>query len=296
MAFPKLKKLGLTSKRSSGLSNGFTYIQPGKTKKDVRGQDYFVCKEELMEYLDLCDLVLDVEQDTPQRYLGPILHAVSSDDGGDDAKNALPSPNPSEVTYVSNEMIFGEVNLTTLDDNPDELTGLDSDGENDDSLDDWSSEEHDESSDRDAGDNDAVVQPDIMFDEEFLAAVGGVDSLESIRKTVLDDMATTGERTLLRVLHIPVHKLPDPKDAFEDYPRLYDGPFGLTEDTLAAAAAPSGAFLYFMTPELWDDIPLQSKNYFIKKHNECVDGRSRGEETWISQRGKKNIRKKLKNA
>ncbi|POM60154.1 hypothetical protein PHPALM_31026 [Phytophthora palmivora] len=163
----ELKKLGWTSSRPSGLSNGFTYIQPGKTRRTCRTRH-------------------------PQRNLGPILDAVTSDDDDDDTKNAPPSQNPSEVTYVSNEIIFGEVNLTTLDDNPDELTGLDSDGENDDGLDDWSSGEHDESSDRDADDNDVVVQPDIMFDEEFLAAVGGVDSLESISKTVLDDMATTG--------------------------------------------------------------------------------------------------------
>ncbi|KAG6586731.1 uncharacterized protein IUM83_18191 [Phytophthora cinnamomi] len=39
-----------------GLSNDHTYLRPGKTKKDVRGVDYFVGAEELMKYLDKVDL------------------------------------------------------------------------------------------------------------------------------------------------------------------------------------------------------------------------------------------------
>ncbi|POM81860.1 Hypothetical protein PHPALM_109 [Phytophthora palmivora] len=224
-----------------------------------------------------------------------------------------PLPNPSEVTYVSYEMIIGgefdidealEVNLTTLDDNPDELTGLDSDGENVDGLDDWSSEEHDESSDRDADDNDVVVQPGIMFDEGFLVVVGGVDSLESISKTVLDDMATTGWTDPTTCTPYPYmsgpYEPPDPKVAFEDYPRLYGGPFGPTEDAFAAAATPSGACFYFMTPELWDDIVLQSNNYFTEKLNERVDGQyakqiaREAKRPGYRREAKEDIRKKIK--
>ncbi|POM81665.1 Hypothetical protein PHPALM_331 [Phytophthora palmivora] len=185
----ELKKLRWTSKRPFGRLNGFTYFQPGKTKKDVRGQDYYVGEQELMKYLNRCDL--DIEQDPPQRNLGPILDAVASDDDDDDAKNAPPSPNPSEVTYVSNEMIFG--------------------GELD-------------------------------TDE----AIGQFIIIESISKTVLDDMAATGWTdsttcTLYPYMSGP-YGSPDPKVAFEDYSRLYDGPFGPTEDALAAAATPSGAY------------------------------------------------------
>ncbi|KAG3235135.1 hypothetical protein PI124_g19828 [Phytophthora idaei] len=52
----ELRKDGWDSKPPTGLSNHYTYLKPGKTKKDVRGQDYFVGEEELMRYLDRLDL------------------------------------------------------------------------------------------------------------------------------------------------------------------------------------------------------------------------------------------------
>ncbi|KAG2957730.1 hypothetical protein PC118_g23881 [Phytophthora cactorum] len=52
----ELKKLGSKSKGPTGLSNLHTSIEPSKTKKGVRGQDYFVGEEELMRYLDRLDL------------------------------------------------------------------------------------------------------------------------------------------------------------------------------------------------------------------------------------------------
>ncbi|ETN15516.1 hypothetical protein PPTG_06780 [Phytophthora nicotianae INRA-310] len=47
-----LTKEGWRSRLPTGLSNSYTYLKPGKTKKDVRGVDYFVGEEELMKYLD----------------------------------------------------------------------------------------------------------------------------------------------------------------------------------------------------------------------------------------------------
>ncbi|KUF84240.1 hypothetical protein AM587_10005803 [Phytophthora nicotianae] len=52
----ELKKVGWTSRRPVGLSDNFTYIKPGKTKKDTHGIDYFVGEEELMRHLDRIDL------------------------------------------------------------------------------------------------------------------------------------------------------------------------------------------------------------------------------------------------
>lgn len=52
----ELKKEGWSSKRPAGLSVDFTYLKPGKTKKDTRGVDVFVGEEELMRYLDRIDL------------------------------------------------------------------------------------------------------------------------------------------------------------------------------------------------------------------------------------------------
>ncbi|GMF34973.1 unnamed protein product [Phytophthora fragariaefolia] len=41
----ELKKTGWTSKRPTGLSVDFTYLKPGKTIKDVKGEDVFVGEE-----------------------------------------------------------------------------------------------------------------------------------------------------------------------------------------------------------------------------------------------------------
>ncbi|EGZ30730.1 hypothetical protein PHYSODRAFT_476663 [Phytophthora sojae] len=52
----ELKKAGWHSRKPAGLSVDFTYLKPGKTKKDTRGEDYFVGEEELMKYLDKLDI------------------------------------------------------------------------------------------------------------------------------------------------------------------------------------------------------------------------------------------------
>ena len=51
----ELTKEGWTSKKPSGLSDEHTYLKPGKTKKDVEDEDFFVGPEALMRYLDRCD-------------------------------------------------------------------------------------------------------------------------------------------------------------------------------------------------------------------------------------------------
>ncbi|KAG3168483.1 hypothetical protein PI124_g4042 [Phytophthora idaei] len=44
---------------------------------------------------------------------------------------------------------------------------------------------------------------------------------------------------------------PRPASAMQDdYPRLYDGPYGPTEGALRAAGTPLGAFFYFAQPTL----------------------------------------------
>jgi hypothetical protein len=48
----ELRKDGWRSARPTGLSVDFTYLKPGKTKKDKHGVDFFVGEEELMRYLD----------------------------------------------------------------------------------------------------------------------------------------------------------------------------------------------------------------------------------------------------
>ncbi|KAE9044989.1 hypothetical protein PR003_g2468 [Phytophthora rubi] len=54
----ELTKLGWKASKPTGLSNSYTYVVPGRKKRDgVRGHDYFVGEEELMKYLDSIDLV-----------------------------------------------------------------------------------------------------------------------------------------------------------------------------------------------------------------------------------------------
>ncbi|KAG2831001.1 hypothetical protein PC129_g12900 [Phytophthora cactorum] len=48
----ELLREGWKSKVPTGLSNDYTYLMPGKTKKDVRGVDFFVGEAELLAYLD----------------------------------------------------------------------------------------------------------------------------------------------------------------------------------------------------------------------------------------------------
>ncbi|KAF1776633.1 hypothetical protein GQ600_6330 [Phytophthora cactorum] len=42
--------------KPTGLSDDHTYLKPENTYKDTRSEDYFVGEEELMHYLDKCDL------------------------------------------------------------------------------------------------------------------------------------------------------------------------------------------------------------------------------------------------
>lgn len=49
--------MGWKSQQSTGLSYDIIYIMPGKKKRGgVRGRDYFVGEDDLMEYLDRADL------------------------------------------------------------------------------------------------------------------------------------------------------------------------------------------------------------------------------------------------
>ncbi|POM76645.1 Hypothetical protein PHPALM_6093 [Phytophthora palmivora] len=57
----ELRKEGWTSKRPIKLETEHSYLRPGKSKKDVRGVDYFVGSEELMGYLDNLEKGIDLD-------------------------------------------------------------------------------------------------------------------------------------------------------------------------------------------------------------------------------------------
>ncbi|OWZ18777.1 LOW QUALITY PROTEIN: hypothetical protein PHMEG_0007078 [Phytophthora megakarya] len=166
-----------------------------------------------------------------------------------------------------------EVNVTRSNEDAEELTELDSDGENGDGLDDSAGEEFELLSDNGVDDDDIVIQPDMLFDEAILAAVEGVEALGTIEKPVLDEMANDGWTDPTKCTPYPYMKtsyeLPESKAVFDEYPRLYEGPFGPTNEAKTAARSPSGAF--FMTHRLWDDIAQGSNEYFLEKLEERVE-------------------------
>ncbi|KAE8893299.1 hypothetical protein PF003_g22406 [Phytophthora fragariae] len=83
----ELTKQGWKSRRPTGLSDDHTYLRPGKTKKDLRGVDYFVGAEELMAYLDEIELAAARNDTAAQR--GALGH------GGDNIAEAGASDEPA---------------------------------------------------------------------------------------------------------------------------------------------------------------------------------------------------------
>ncbi|GMF48438.1 unnamed protein product [Phytophthora fragariaefolia] len=88
---------GWWSSRPTGLSSDFAYIEPGKTKKDTRGVDYFVGEQDLMRYLDRihlsgkCSLVC-LQRFVQSNLLCEWLAAVKRQRSAHaQAKSALPS-------------------------------------------------------------------------------------------------------------------------------------------------------------------------------------------------------------
>ncbi|ETP37457.1 hypothetical protein F442_14729 [Phytophthora nicotianae P10297] len=63
-----------------------------------------------------------------------------------------------------------------------------------------------------------------------------------------------------------------PEALRQDYPQLYSGASGPTPRALAAASTPSGAFFYFLQPQLWEDIAAEPNGYFEASLDERVQG------------------------
>ncbi|EGZ30731.1 hypothetical protein PHYSODRAFT_470206 [Phytophthora sojae] len=57
----------------------------------------------------------------------------------------------------------------------------------------------------------------------------------------------------------------------QDYTYLYSGESGPTAKALDAAETPSGAFFYFLQPDLWEDIASESNDYFKENMDERVE-------------------------
>ncbi|ETN12604.1 hypothetical protein PPTG_08704 [Phytophthora nicotianae INRA-310] len=324
----ELKKDGWRSRRPTGLSNHFTYLKPGKTKKDVRRTDYFVGEEELMRYLD----TLDLEQPA-----GEAAHETSAGAGKDNvgaslrnesllaqgSRLATPSPennavivegSPHGISYPSadesvesneSESLPGTIAaadsrirhriitllfcrlITEPQEARKRVSGrrrhqqsrrnlggdgyvrLESDSENDEGVS-WDADDLLADNSQPLDDEEISPPPEMLFDRSLLDAVGGVGTVErgALPIELLGEMA---ERDAVRLSIEPYE--PRPTNAMlDDYSRLYQGEFGPTSRALLAAATPSGAFLYFAQPGLWDDIASASEDYYHESLDDRVEG------------------------
>ncbi|ETN08012.1 hypothetical protein PPTG_12528 [Phytophthora nicotianae INRA-310] len=128
---------------------------------------------------------------------------------------------------------------------------LDSDAEDDEGTA-WNDHELSDDYDLDDGlDEDGPPQPDLLFDDSLLDLAGGVEQLASgnMSNDLCRGMAKTGwhpleKQTPYEYLIEPYE--PRPASAMpDDYPHLYDGPYGPTEGALRAVGTTLGAYLVF---------------------------------------------------
>ncbi|KAG6586732.1 uncharacterized protein IUM83_18190 [Phytophthora cinnamomi] len=127
-------------------------------------------------------------------------------------------------------------------------------------------------------DEDAEELDDPMFGEAWLDAAGGIENVASgtVNAAMLKDMGANGWSD--PVSYGPFPYLDEPfeqrpiESLREDYPHLYDGPYGPTPRALESAASPAGAFFFFARPRLWESIAEASNEYFEEKLDERVDG------------------------
>uniref|UniRef100_H3H3G5 CCHC-type domain-containing protein n=1 Tax=Phytophthora ramorum TaxID=164328 RepID=H3H3G5_PHYRM len=128
----------------------------------------------------------------------------------------------------------------------------------------------------DAGDVQLPVPPKMRFGDNLIEAIDGLSNIAAgtVPDDYLKEMGINGWSDLQT--HGPYDYLmepyePRPPNAMAtDYPNLYTGESGPTARALEAAASLSGAFFYFMQPELWEDIAEETNNYFEEKLEERV--------------------------
>ncbi|OWZ07660.1 hypothetical protein PHMEG_00019920 [Phytophthora megakarya] len=178
----------------------------------------------------------------------------------------------NNVMYVTST-INAEVNS-----NIGKFVTFDSDGENDEGTG-WDDDELTGEGEPLFGvDDDGPPQPELLFDASLLEDIGGVARITAGRmpKQLLKDMAKSGWSSLSKQTPYPyLMESYEPRPALSmltDYPILYNGQYGPTTAAQSAAATPLGSFLYFVKPQLWEDIATTSKEYFKENLDERVEG------------------------
>ncbi|KAG6611488.1 Pol protein [Phytophthora cinnamomi] len=276
----QLTKAGWRSSKATGLSDSFTCVVSGKKKKGgVRGQDYVVGEEELMNYLDRIDWAasLQTRRRLDDEFVGAVATVAESDvtPRFDERAIILDEEMKEEVEVERESETDGHVKYSTLD----------SVGENDEGTG-WGDDALTEDGEPCVNlDEDGPAQPElrydpaIMFDPELLIAAGGADQLagSNVPKELLETITKRGRKPLIQ--QTPYDYLmepyePRPANSMQTYyPRLYDGEYGPTSRPLIAASTPSGAFFFFAQPTLWEDIATTSNGYFREKMEERIEGK-----------------------
>lgn len=170
--------------------------------------------------------------------------------------------------------VLADANLVEASDDPRVFVTFDSDAENDDGDDE--SEDHLE--DISGADIQLPGPPQLRFDGDLVSAVGGMANIASgsLSDTFLKMMADTGWSDVATTTPYEYLQQPyEPRPAtamYDDYPNLYKGASGPTDKAIRAAATPSGAFFYFMQPDLWESIAEETNTYFREHIDERVDG------------------------
>ncbi|KAG6610450.1 uncharacterized protein IUM83_06569 [Phytophthora cinnamomi] len=222
----ELTKAGWRSSKPTGLSDSFTYVMPGKKKKrGVRGQDYFVGEEELMNYLDRIDLAasLQTRRRLDDEFVGAVATVAEID--------VTPRSDERAMT-LDEEMKEVDVERESETDGNVKYSTLDSDGENDEGTG-WGDDAFTGDDEPCVNlDEDGPAQPElrydpaIMFDPELLIAAGGAEQLAggNVPKELLETIAKRGWKPLIQ--QTPYDYLmepyePRPANSMQtDYPRL----------------------------------------------------------------------------
>ncbi|ETO84835.1 hypothetical protein F444_01302 [Phytophthora nicotianae P1976] len=137
-----------------------------------------------------------------------------------------------------------DINVTRAHDSLDDYMAFNSDGETDDGFDNNDDKLNFEA--LDSYDDDDIAPHDVMFGDELLAVVGGIEG-------ILADVLAGG---LMLNLKTPIptwmsRMNPRPANSmYNDYPGLYNGDYG---------------------PNAEEDIALASEEYFHEKLDERVD-------------------------
>ncbi|GMF35341.1 unnamed protein product [Phytophthora fragariaefolia] len=308
----ELKKAGWQSKRPWGLSVDFMYVKPGKTKKDIRGEDIFVGEEELMKYLDKIDIgkefiyigfysnysngvispaALQAEENARDGYSNTarsgssavvrettVVEYAEESSGASDVESE-PDSNVEHTEHdeesrgrlQNDERLAGEdVNHVADDEDPSKYSRFESDAENDDG------DNEEQTVDTvDAEDMKLPHPPELSFDHRLVSTIAGLENITSgvVPDAFLKEFGEKGWSDL--DTNTPYNYLqeqyePRSRDAmYEDYPRLYSGEAGPTARALAAASTPSGAFFYFIQPDLWDLGLPRVRRFTLSCPNPC---------------------------